>query len=262
MKLTLSLYAVEKINYNIFSIPEQFTLPKNLSIDLIDSDSTRLCIEEKVFSEKDVADFLDHRKQIFENRLINILEWNEIEGGSDNNEFKKSLEWDKNISNMDPEKPVIVSSYAYVSYPASFDISFIPPSITINTKKFNFTGLQNQNITYSMIFPRGLNIIVNDTLNKVSLKQTKEGREYFELNFNASEHSQIDTVLVKMTPSVLFVIGIFMPCILSLIVTILLVILIYILRRKRNRKRNFPSSEMENDYQEQNYYVPPPPKSK
>lgn len=262
MKLTLSLYAVETINYNIFSIPEQFTLPKKLSIDFIDSDSTRLCIEEKVFPEKNVTDFLDDRKQVFENRFGNILEWNEIEGSSDNDEFKTSLEWDKNISNMDSEKPVIVSSYAYVSYPVSFDISFIPPSINIHTKKFNFTGLQNQNITYSMIFPRGLNIRVNDTLNKASLKQTAEGREYLELSFNASENPQIDTVFVKMTPSVLFLIGIFMPCMISLIITILLVILIYILRKKRNRKKNFPSSDMESDYQEQNYYVPPPPQSK
>ena len=58
----------------------------------------------------------------------------------------------------------------------------------------------------------------------------------------------------------MFIFSVFMPCIISLFVTIILVIVIYVINKKRKKKRGTTiTNEMDtNPYNEQNYYVPPP----
>ena len=116
-----------------------------------------------------------------------------------------------------------------------------------------------------MIFPPGLSIGASDPLNKADVKKTKDGRYYIEITFSASEPDITDVVVsCKMVPSALFIIGVFMPCIISLIITIILVVVIYFIRKKRKGRKieTTPNQEDIADYEDEDYYVPPPPGSK
>ena len=116
-----------------------------------------------------------------------------------------------------------------------------------------------------MIFPHGTTVVVNDALEKAVVKKTDDGRECIEITFSTSEFGLIDTVSCKITPSALFIVGLFIPCIISLIITIILVVIIYLIRRKRKRKRGMITDENGREfdgYNGQEYYVPPPPSSK
>ena len=265
-ELTFRLNSNEIRNYNITKLPTEFKLPKKVSLEYMNADAFRLCVEEKVFSENIVTDFLDNEKDRFESLLTQLLPGLRVRGNVNKDVFEVSIkDWDENISNMDFKTPVKTSSYAHSSYPVSFDLSFLPPGVDIPTKKFNFSGLPNQNVTYRMIFPHGLSIGASDPLNKADVKKTKDGRYYIEITFSASEPHITDVVVsCKMVPTALFIIGVFMPCIISLIITIILVLVIYFIRKKRKGRKIETTLKEEDidDYEDEDYYVPPPPGSK
>lgn len=116
-----------------------------------------------------------------------------------------------------------------------------------------------------MIFPQGITVLISDSLNMASVKKTDDGREYIEISFDSSESGLTDTVSCRIVPSSFFILGLFMPCILSLILTIILVVVIYLVRKRRKIKKGMifdGRNEEDDDYINQNYYVPPPPKSR
>jgi hypothetical protein len=115
-----------------------------------------------------------------------------------------------------------------------------------------------------MIFPHGIYVDTNDLLNKAVVKETKDGRYYIEITFSESEADLVVEISCKMTPSALFIIGLFMPCIVSLIIAIILIIVIYIIRKKRKGRKIETTVEEEDltGYEDEDYYVPPPPGSK
>jgi len=165
---------------------------------------------------------------------------------------------------MDDDTPVKTALYAHSSYPVSFDLSFLPPGFNIPIKKFNFTGLPNQEVTYRMIFPHGISVEVSDPFNKSVVKQTRDEKYYIEIKFSASESDLTVEVSCKMVPSVLFIMGVFLPCIMSLFIAIILIVIIYIIRKKRKGKKVETPIEEEDltGYEEEDYYIPPPPESK
>jgi len=265
IEMNLGLFLQETRRYGVTVVPDDFSLPEKISINYLNSDAFRLCLEEKVFGEEDTAIFLNSEKQLFESRLMNILKLPEIEGAVNMGAFDESLEWDGNIANMDALMPVEVISYAHNSYPVSFDVSFLPPKFDIPYQSFNFTGIQSQNVTYKMIFPHGTTVVVNDILEKAVVKKTDDGREYIEITFVTSEFGLMDTVSCKIIPSALFIVGLFTPCIISLMITIILIVVIYIIKGKRKRKRGMITDEdgrVTTGYNGQDFYVPPPPPSK
>jgi hypothetical protein len=264
-ELTFELYMRETRNYNVTTLPDAFTLPEKLAIDYLNSDAFRLCIEEEVFSKENINTFLSDDKTHFESLLLQILPGLEISGNVNRDVFEDSLIlWDGNLSDIDAYPPVKTESYAYNSYPMSFDFSLLPPSVDIPTKTFNFSGLPDQEVTYKMIFPHGLSINVNDPSNKTKVAEMEDGRYYFEIKFSDSESDLTVEILCKMSPSALFVIGIFLPCIISLVIAIFLVIVIYLIRKKRKGKKITPTFDEEEitGYEEEDFYVPPPPGSK
>ena len=264
-ELNFGLELTENKNYNVSTIPEEFSLPEKITLDYLNSDAFRLCFEEEVFSETETNAFLKNNKDSFQNRLNKgILPGLGASCKIGRSVFDKSLAWDGDISNMDAEKAVIVSSYAHGSYPVSFSFSFLPPKVDIPTRKINLTGLPDQSVTYRMIFPQGMVITASDTLNKTLVEKTKDGRYYFEITFDASEHNLTTEVSLKMIPSALFTVGLFMPCIISFFITIILIIVIIILRKKRKGKKTaiVVQEEDASGYEDQDYYVPPPPSSK
>jgi hypothetical protein len=266
-ELTLGLFIQEEKNYSVTSLPYPFTLPEKVLLDYLNSDAIRLCIEEGVFSEEEAGTFLTNEKQLFENKMITILPGLEIDGHVNRNAFDDSLIWDGNIGEMDADDPVQVVSYAHSSCPLSFGLSFVPPGFEISNQSLSVRGLQNQHVTYRMIFPHGISSVeVDDSLDRAVVDKTDDGRYYMEISFNASESGLVDDVSCKLTPSALFIVGIFMPCIVSLIITIILIIVIYIIRKKRKRGKKMAVEEESFDdeygYEDQDYYVPPPPSSK
>jgi len=243
-----------------------FNLPGKIVLSYLNSDAFRLCVEEDVFSEDDVSDFLKNEKQLFEDRLVNILSSLDVRGkGQLNREvFDESLKtWDGDISKMDADTTIKINSYAHCSYQVSFDLAFLPPRFDIPRQSFNFTGISGHNVTYRMIFPEGMSLDVSDPLNKAKVKTRDDGRKYLEISFNESEFNLTDIVSCEISFSALFITGIFMPCIISIIITIVLVIVIYIVRRKRKRVRGEVVEEEDlSGYENEDYYVPPPPGSK
>lgn len=263
-ELTMNLYIEEGRDYFVTSLPNEFSLPEKISIDYLNSDALRLCIEEDVFNEDNIDDFLTNEKTEFENMMKNIFKLPEftIDGRIKRDVFDNSIGgWDGDTADMDADTPVKVVSYAHSSYPVAFNLSFLPPGLEIVNQSFNLTGLQNQNVTYRMIFPPGITVVADDTLNRVETKEI-DGRQYIEIKFDATESGVVDTLKFMLVPSAFFIIGIFMPCIACLIITIILILVIYLIRKKRKGTPVIKESEEFEGYENQDYYVPPPPSAK
>ena len=265
-ELTTSMHAQEEIDIYVTTIPDEFSLPKKLCLDYLNSDAFRLCIEEQVFNGEDADNFLTNKKQLFEKRVSDILDGPSITGHSNKDVFFDSLEWDGDISNMDSIMPVAVSSDTNCLYSIPFSLSFWPPGFDVSDQNYNLVGLDDAGITYRILFPKGITVEANDTLDKsITHGETEDDRRYIEITFDANESKDIDVVTCKLSASTLYALGLFLPCILSLVLVIILIIVIYIIRKKRGklffarRKKDTAPSE---GYEGEEFYVPPPPSSK
>ena len=268
-ELNFGINIREDKDINVTTLPSEFSLPNKISLEYLNSDALRLCIEEKVFSQDEVDNFLNNNKDSFRNRLNKkILPGLDASCKADKKDFEESLEnWDNDITEMTDENPVRVSSYGNGIYPVPFTLNYLPPSADIPVKEINFSGIPDQEVTYRMIFPQGLSIDAEDVEGErvITIDKTKDGRYYFELTFTAAEHNLSTVVSCKMIPSTLFTIGLFMPCIISIIIVIILIIVVYMIRKKRKgRKPQVENIQEEpiSGYEEEDYYVPPPPGGK
>ena len=266
-EFTFGLHLNEIRNYNVTKLPDEFIIPKKILLDYFNSDAFRLCVEENVFSEIRINEFLDNEKELFEDRLKNMIRGLDVNTKVNRDIFDESIySWNGNISDMDAETPVITNSYAHSTYSVPFDMSYLPPGVNIPANKFNFTKIPNQDVTYKIIFPEGISIDVNDPYNKSNVEFTKDEREVLIISFNASDSDSISQVEVtcKMNPSAFFIVGIFSPCLISFVIAIILILIIYIIRRKRKAKKipTITEEEEPTGYEEEDYYVPPPPGSK
>ena len=252
---------------NVTKIPKEFSIPKEISINYLNSDAIRLCIQENVFSENEVNGYLSEEKNIFEERISKIITNLKIKGKIDKEAFNKNIEQKINISNMNKKPPMETHSFSNTIYPMSFDFSVIPPSFNIPIQEYVFSGIKNQSITYKIVFPSGIDINVDDTLDKVNVKENKNKQDVLEVSFTKEEYNLSTVASVKMTPSTLFLIGVFMPCIISFFIVLILIAVILMFRRRRKYKKPsgfYKEEQMEDSsgYEEENYYVPPPPGSK
>ena len=265
-ELTFGLDLNANRNYYVTILPAEFTLPNKIALNYLNSDAFRLCIEENIFDENSVNNFINNEKSNYENLFKRLLPGLEINSNIKRDVFDNSLAWDKDISKMDANNPIKTSFYSHCSYPISFDFSVILPNFDIPTKVFNFTGVPNENITYKIIFPNGISIDVDDPLNRSIKKELNDGRQYFEISFTKSESNLTCEVSCKLTPSALFIIGVFVPCIVGLVITIILIVLILIIRKKRKQKGGVQKVKVEEEdlsgYEGEDYYIPPPPNSK
>ena len=258
-EFNFGLDITETKNYNVTVLPDEFQLPEEISLKYLNADAFRLCVEENVFNAKAVNNFLNSEKKLFEQVLKKALSGLKLNGKVNRNVFEGSLiVWDKDISNMEKYPPVKTGSYGHSSYPISFNLSYLPPSIEIPIITFNFSGMPNQNVTYKMIFPHGISILVDDPLNKTYMDKTKDGRYYLVTTFSDSEANLTLEVSCKMTASAFFIIGIFVPCIISFVIALILIVIIYIIRKKRRGKKiKTPIDEEITGYEDEEYYVPP-----
>jgi len=259
-EITFGLDIKGVTNYNLSSLPDSLNLPQKIKIDYLNADAIRLCVEEEVFSEEDLNDFLKDEKDFFQSNIRTVLKDAEINANINRGIFDESISsWDSNISKMDSYPPVKTSSYAYTIYPVYFDLSFVPPSFNIVTKKFNFTGIEDQKVIYKVIFPQGISIETSDSLSKSLVKQTTDGRDYIEISFEPNEGNLSVEVSCKMTASAFFIAGIFVPCIISFVIALILIIVIYMIRKRRGGRKTIrvPQDEEGSGYEDEKYYIPP-----
>ena len=263
-ELSLGFFIREIQNYSVFTLPDEFSLPEKIMVSYLNADAFRLCIDEGVFTAQQTSLFLDREKTVFENRVKAMMKNLEAEGNSDRDSFETSLSWDKDISQMDAERPVQVSSYTYCSHPALFSLSFVPPKFQIYDQQFTFSGVPHERVTYRMTMPQGTTVRVTDTLGKVVMNTTNTGRQYLEVTFYPMESDQTDIVTITLLPSALYIVSIFIPCLLSLVITIILLVVIYVIRKKRKRGRGGVVQQQPQEVtglESEEYYVPPPPPS-
>ena len=133
-------------------------------------------------------------------------------------------------------------------------------------RNYKFIGLENQYVTYRIIFPNGIKISLLNNNEKVYINETLGGKQYIEITFTPEEaNTEIDAT-ITIEPNILFIIALLTPCIISIIIAFILIIVIIIFRKKR-KKRKKPSKPIEpiedtTGYEEEEYYIPPPPGSK
>jgi len=259
-ELTVGVYLSESQKRNVTVIPDNLDIPNKVKIGHLNADLFRLLKEESVFSDEDISLFLSHQTMLFENRSKEMFPLLQGKALVDAETFEESLGWDENISSMDGDDPILVSSTFHSSYPLAFSFSLFPPGFEVKKQNITFTGIPHQSVTYTMVFPQGTTIDINDTLNRAEISETIEGKKSLVISFNATEGDLVDIVTIYMHPSGLFILGLFVPCIISIVITIILFIVVYIIRKKRNRLRGSGGGG-DVQYEEEDYYVPPPPRS-
>jgi hypothetical protein len=264
--LTATVYVEENINTYVTQLPEELTLPEKIDLDYMNADAFRLCVEERVFSTDAVEAFLTHKKDSFETQISGIVHGLTINGYLDRNTFFESLTWDGDVSSMEETVPVVISSYAHSFYSAPFTLSLIPPSITVSDQSFTLSGFNNQSVSYRIIFPKGINVEARDaTNNTIPVGKTADARDYIEIIFAGDESDKTTVVTCTLTAAPLYVLGLFLPCILSFILVVVLIIVVLLIRKKRKQDKAFRGGEAEapaaEGYEDQDYYVPPPPQS-
>jgi hypothetical protein len=265
-ELSFGLKIGEEKNYKVTKIPEPFILPETINITYLNSDAIRLCIEENVFKEEEINIFLTNEKTIFEQTINKIITGLGAKGNINHEIFQKSLQWDSNITNMDNQEPVKTQIYSHTSNPIKFKMSIAPPGLKINNQTYKLTGLENQYVTYKIVFPNGIKISLSNDYERIYVNETKDGKQYIEITFSPEEANTALDVTITLEPSILFIIALFIPCIISFIIALILIIVIVLFRKKR-RKRKMPAyspEPMEDTagYEDEDYYIPPPPGSK
>jgi len=265
-EINLGIGLSETKNFNVTRLPVEFSLPDKINIEYLNSDAIRLCIQENVFKEDEVNQFLSNIKKSFENRFSEIMPNLKIDGKINKDLFDESTEKTTNISKMEKQPPIETEMYANSILPIKYSYSFLPPSFKIPVQNYTFKGLENQSVKYRIFFPDGMGIEINDSLDRAVIKKTSDGKKYIEISFSADESYLSSTISYKITPSYLFLIGLFIPCIISFVIVIILIIVLFLIRRKRKYKKIKPSrkekEEEYNGYEGEDYYVPPPPGSK
>jgi hypothetical protein len=270
-KTELTVSAKMKEDDRLFVIRRDgdFSFSPKINITYLNSDALRLCIEENVFSQDQVTSFLSQKTERFQQRLSKIFYGLNVKGIVDRKIFSDSLVWDGDISAMDNIIPVVVSNYANNVYTVGFNVSLWPIDLTIAPQRLSLQGIENQTVTYRIIFPRGITINASDSAGKtIIMGKTNDGRDYVELSFDAGVTTQSTVLTCILNVSPVYVLGLFLPCILVLILLVVLVVIIYLIRKKRGGLRRGkgklfePEDNEPSDYSGQDYYVPPPPSSK
>jgi len=268
-ELTASTKLKEDNSLYVIRRPTELSLPPKVDITFLNSDALRLCMEENVFNNTQINSFLTEKTEMFQQRLSAILHGLHVKGMLDRNVLLKSLRWNEDISAMDDVVPVVVSNTANEAVTVGFSVSLWPVDLKIAPQNFTLQGIENQTVTYRIIFPQGISVNVSDSLGKsIITGKTNDGRDYVELSF-APESAQQSTVLTcVLNVSPVYVVWIFLPCLLVFILLIVLIVIIFLIRKKRGglrrgkRKLFEPEDNEPSEYAGEEYYMPPPPSSK
>jgi hypothetical protein len=265
-ELTASTKLKEDDSFSVIHWPSEFSLPPKINLTYLNADAFRVCTEEQVFNGAQLDLFLSEKKNLFQQRASSIISGLSVKGSTDRKAFSDSLVWDGDISAMDAVVPIVVSSYASQVYNIGFSMSLWPATLSISPQQYPLEGLENQTVTYRFVFPKGITVNASDSLGTmVNTGQMQDGREYVELSFDAGNQSAVLTCVLNASP--VYVLGIFLPCLLVFVLLVILIVIIYLIRKKRGglrrgKKKRFEPEDNEPLEDMPDYYVPPPPSSK
>jgi hypothetical protein len=267
-ELTASLKMKEHNHLYVIRRSDTLSFSPKINITFLNADALRLSIQENVFSNAEIDGFLTEKTERFQQRLSEVFQGLQVKGVIDRAVFSNSLVWDGDISAMDAVVPVVVSNSATEVHTVVFNLSLWPVDLTLAPQRFALQSLENQSTTYRLIFPRGVTVNATESSGKPLLKGiTNDGREYIELSFEAGSTMVSTDLTCVLNVSPVYVLGLFLPCILVFFLLIVLVVIMYLIRKKkgglrRGRGKIFaPEDNEPSEYGEQEYYVPPPPPS-
>ena len=262
-EMTASTKAAQTINLHVATVPSLFRLPQQVQLDYMNADAFRVCIDEGVFTAEEVAAYLEQQTAAFKTHIATVLDVEETTGYTNEDVFTESLLWDGDIGNMDGLSPISIASNAHSLYAVPYALSLVPPEVNISQQQFLLTGKEGQTTTYRLTFPKGISIEGNDELGKtLTFDIDEEGKEYLEITFNEDDEDLVDMVTLTLTASPLYMLGLFMPCILSFILVIILIVLVWFLRKKTKGRSLFKKKGKEEaSYEGEDFYVPPTPPS-
>ncbi len=271
-ELTVGVLLSETQLRNVTTLSNHFKLPPQISLTYLNANGFRLCIDESLFSDEQIELFLRDQTYEFENRSKELFPLLQGKAQVDKTAFDHSLLWDGDISSKNDSIPIKVVSTFHSSYPLPFSFLMFPPGINVSKQVISLTGIPYQSVTYSMVFPKGTSVEIFDTLNRAEIKETHDGKKCLVVSFNASESDLVDVISINMKPSILFILGLFVPCIISFIIIIILIVVVYNIRKKRNQFRGSSNKKINNknkkyetneiEYEEDDDYIPPPPPSR
>jgi hypothetical protein len=229
----------------------------------------RLCIEENVFNEGQINAYLSQKTALFQQRLSDVFHGLGVNGAIDRTSFTNSLAWDGDISTMDDVVPVVVSNNANEIYTIGFNVSLWPAELSVLPQQFTLQGIENRTVAYRIIFPRGIDVNASeDSGRPLIIGKTNDGRDYVELTFDKETATNSTVLTCVLNASPVYVLGLFLPCLLVFLLLVVLLVIIYLIRKKRGglrrgkRKLFEPEDNEPADYSDQEYYVPPPPSTK
>ena len=268
-ELTASVKMKEDDNIYVIRRVDELGFSPKVVLPYLNADAFRVCTEENVFSQDQINTFLSEKTTQFQQRLSEVFQGLEVKGAIDRASFTNSLVWDGDISSMDDVVPVTVTNIANEVHMAGFNVSLWPAELSIAPQQFVLQGVANQTVTYRIIFPRGITINASeDTGRTLIVGKTNDGRDYVELTFDEGTESQSVLLTCVLRTSPIYVLGLFLPCILVFLLLVVLIVILYLIRKKRGglrrgkRKLFEPEDTEPSVYSEQEYYVPPPPSSK
>lgn len=250
---------------NVLARSSSLSIPHEIELPFINADAFRLCVDEHVFSNEEIEHYINQHEIQLEN--ISRRMFPSIKGSAVNNQnvFEESLQWDKNITSMVEKRPILLKQSMESTAPLSCQFSLLPPDFSFDTQNLTFIGVPDETVIYNVTFPHGISINLLSSSQSVIRASTPDGRELLSLRLNASDTSRVATVVLSIEPTLLYVIGLFVPCIVSVFITILLFFVVYVIRKKRNMlrqsKRKPSPSEYDEGYENEDYYVPPKPPS-
>jgi hypothetical protein len=262
-ELTATAHITEQERIYVTSFPKEFTLPEKIDFPFMNADAFRLCIEDYIFHEDDVNKYLINKRADFEERVSSVFKGLEITGVINRESFDDSLSWDGDIANMENTFPIIVSLNAHRLYSHGFGLSLWPPTFSISNQSFSLTSLRHQTVTYRLLFPKGIAVNASGLLKKSIIQgETNDGRKYLEVSFSGSDNITSELLVCSLSASPLYVIGLLLPCILSLVLVIILLLVYYLIRKKRKGGKIVKEEKETTGYEGEDFYVPPPPSSK
>lgn len=247
IELTVGLFLSETQLRNVSTIPPPLKLPPQISLKYLDANGFRLCVEESVFTNEQIDSFLRNETKDFENRAKAMFPLLQGKAQIDKTSFQRSLQWDGDIAFKNTSNPVEVSSTFHSSYPLSFSFSIFPPGVILSKQNISFTSIPNQSVAYTMVFPEGLSVKINDTLKRAAIQENLDGKLCLLVTFNASEGDVIDIVSISMQPSILYIIGLFLPCFITFFIIIFLLIIVYVIRNRKIQSSDYKNKKLKNN---------------
>lgn len=236
-------------HYYLYRIPsrELISLPEWIDIDIVNSDLFRLFVEEKVLNESTLDKLFIKILNSSKERLQILTGKDKLKIYIDDKLFENSLRWDRDITKMDDEQPVDISTFSSITEGSELSVSLSPLSLSIKDKKLNCISSAIENTTYRIIFPKGVSVVYHNSSGNIVKGKTVDGHEYLEVVIPRTENISVTTVHYSLIFSPLMMLKIFFPIIIMAVIGISMIVIILFIGRRRRRPAQPQLKDLKDD---------------